>query len=299
MALTFIPDPDAIAGKCYHPYPGLKRVLAPNPGPFTYTGTGTYLLGTDQIAVIDPGPDNDDHLSAILSAADAPISHILVTHTHRDHSPLSLKLKAETGAEIWGCKPIPQHGHTAQFEEALDDTYAPDHIMQDGDILKGAGWSLEAIETPGHISNHICFHWAEENALFCGDHVMSWSTSVILPPDGDMAAYLQSLQKIKSRRFKALWPTHGQPITEVDTFLSALIQHRLDRETAILITLDEGPRAIMDIVKLLYQDIPETLYPAAAQSVFAHLIKLGNEGLVESANPPRIDGVYARKSTNR
>lgn len=299
MALRFIPDPDVIAGTCYHPYPGLRRVVAPNPGPFTYTGTGTYILGTDTLAILDPGPDDDAHLSAILDAIDAPVSHIIVTHTHRDHSPLSLRLKSETGAQIWGCAPISQDSHIAQFEEALDDSYAPDHIMSDGERLQGNGWTLEAIATPGHISNHLCFHWEEEKALFCGDHVMSWSTSVILPPDGDMAAYLTSLEKIRSRQFQTLWPTHGQPITQVDAFLDALIQHRRDREAAILKALETGPLAIMDIVKLLYQDIAEALYPAAAQSVFAHLIKLGNEGLVTSTNGFSIDAVYSKAPTNR
>ena len=299
MALTFIPDPDATPGQCYHPYPGLRRVLAPNPGPFTYTGTGTYILGTKTLAVIDPGPNNEGHLSAILKAADAPISHIIVTHTHRDHSPLSQRLKEETGAAIWGCAPVSQDGHTAQFEEALDDLYRPEHIMSDGERLQGDGWTLEAITTPGHISNHLCFHWEEENALFCGDHIMSWSTSVILPPDGYMADYLSSLNKIKDRGFNTLWPTHGQPIKKVGPFLTALIQHRLDRESAILRLLEDGPKSIMDIVKILYHDIAEMLYPAAAQSVFAHLIKLGKDGRVSSNDSFTIDAIYSRKGTNR
>lgn len=299
MALKFISDPDAQSGKCYHPYQGLGRVVAPNAGPFTYTGTGTYILGHEDVAVIDPGPDSPEHLAALLEAiGGARVSHIIVTHTHRDHSPLSHALKKATGAPIWGCPPLTPHGGGDHFEEALDDVYQPDRILRDGDIVEGKGWTLKAVETPGHVSNHICYHWLEENALFCGDHVMSWSTSVILPPDGDMGDYLASLEKIKAMNFSTLWPTHGQPITDVEPFLGALIQHRLDRESAILATLHEGESPIMAIVEKLYTDTPKALYPAAARSVFAHLIKLKKEGRVGCHGDANLDAIYFACATN-
>ncbi|MGD8326109.1 MAG: MBL fold metallo-hydrolase [Sphingomonadales bacterium] len=299
MALKFISDPDSQSGKCYHPHQGLRRVVAPNAGPFTYTGTGTYILGENDVAVIDPGPDNPAHLDALMNAiGDARISHIIVTHTHRDHSPLSQALKKLSGAPIWGCPPLAPHGDGDHFEEALDDSYKPDRILKDGDIVEGNSWTLKAIATPGHVSNHFCYHWLEENALFCGDHVMSWSTSVILPPDGDMADYLTSLEKIKAMDVSTLWPTHGQPITEVKPFLSALIQHRMDRESAILATLNEGESAIMPIVEKLYIDTPKALYPAAARSVFAHLIKLKKEGRVDCHGDASLDAVYFACTTN-
>jgi glyoxylase-like metal-dependent hydrolase (beta-lactamase superfamily II) len=271
--------------------PLIRRIVAENPGPFTYMGTGTYIIGSGKVAVIDPGPLMDDHLEAILKAtAGEEITSILTTHTHIDHSPLAHPLKAKTGARIHGRRdPKTPSG----FEEANEAHFRPDEEIADGARVVGPGWTLEAIATPGHASNHICYALIEENALFSGDHIMGWSTTVVSPPDGDMGDYYASLDKVKAREFSTLWPTHGPPVTEVAPFLDAYYRHRLDREQQILVQLAAGHTRIKAMVPIMYAAVDPRLHPAAAHSVLAHLIHLTRTGQVKVDGAPSIDADYS------
>lgn len=288
--LPLIADPDVVHGTPLVVSPLIRRVVAPNSGPFTYTGTGTYIVGHGTVAVIDPGPDDAGHVAAVLAAvAGEQVSHILITHTHRDHSPASRALKAATGCSIVGCAPIAGHDAGGEIEEGFDRDYRPDQVMADGDQVSGPGWTLTAVHTPGHTSNHLCFALAEEKALFTGDHVMGWSTTVIAPPDGDMATYLASLRKLLGRTDAIYWPTHGRPITRPKPFVRALIAHRKQREGQILSLLDEKAAMIPEIVARLYAQVPQALHGAAGRSVLAHLIDLEARGRVTCDQ-----GVYKR-----
>ncbi len=291
--IPFVQDIDFEYGVVDEVSPLIRRVVANNPGPFTFKGTGTYIVGRGEVAVIDPGPDRTDHLKALLAAVEGErVTHILTTHTHADHSPLSMALARETGATIYG-RPDPSDGEAGvRVEEASDDAFRPDVIVADGQGLAGPGWTLEAITTPGHISNHVCYALAEENALFSGDHVMGWSTTVISPPDGDMGAYYASLDKIAERGFATLWPTHGPPITEVAPFLAAYKAHRLDRERQILEQLAAGHGRIREMVPVMYAAVDSRLHPAAAHSVLAHMIHLTRQGLVTTVGEPGPESVY-------
>jgi glyoxylase-like metal-dependent hydrolase (beta-lactamase superfamily II) len=282
-------------GACEQVSPMVRRVIANNPGPFTYLGTGTYIIGQGEVAVIDPGPAMDDHLSAILAAtAGETITHILITHHHLDHSPLAGPLKAKTGATIYGCAVKGAAGPAeVQMEEGGDDAFRPDITVCDGGVFEGKGWTVEAIPTPGHTSNHICYALNEENALFCGDHIMGWSTTVISPPDGDMGDYFASLELIKARGFDTLWPTHGPPVREVGPFIDAYIAHRRAREAQILKALSEGHTQIKAMVPVLYKDVDPRLHPAAAHSVLAHMIQLVREGRVLTSGESGLDSAYA------
>lgn len=282
-------------GRCDQVSPLIRRVVANNPGPFTYLGTGTYILGKGEgLAVVDPGPDMADHLQAILDAtAHERISHILITHHHIDHSPLARPLAAATGAVIYGCavQSPPVEGEVKL--EAGHDHFTPDVSLCGGDhVISGHGWTVEAIATPGHTSNHICYALQEENALFSGDHIMGWSTTVVTPPDGDMVDYMASLELIRSRNFKTLWPTHGPPITEVTPFIDAYIEHRRDRERQILAQLEAGETRIKSMVPKMYVGVDPRLYPAASHSVLAHVIALVRAGRVQVEGAPGIDSDY-------
>jgi len=273
--------------------PLVRRVIANNPGPFTFTGTGTYIVGSGQVAVIDPGPADPAHLQALLDALGGErVTDILVTHTHRDHSPLAAALSEATGAPVHGlpAPAIPEAG--VRLDEGHDHDFRPGRLVAEGERISGAGWTLEATTTPGHASNHVCYALAEENALFSGDHVMGWSTTVVSPPDGDMADYLESLDKIARRGFATLWPTHGPPITDVAAFLAAYRDHRLEREAQILARLARGPGRIPEMVAEIYAEVDPRLHPAAAHSVLAHLIKLVREGRAASDGPPGPAAVY-------
>ena len=267
--------------------PLIRRVVAANPGPFTYTGTGTYIVGRGEAAVIDPGPDLPEHLEALLRATQGErITTIVLTHTHLDHSPLARPLAQATGAVVWG---LPAPGVTdaaVRLDEGQDHGFAPDRIVADGTRLSGPGWTLEAIATPGHASNHVCWALLEENALFTGDHVMGWSTTVVSPPDGDMGDYYASLDKVAARGFSRLWPTHGPPVEDVAPFLAAYKAHRLAREAQILDQVAQGCGRIRDMVPMIYADVDPRLYPAAAQSVLAHLIHLKRSGRVIADGAP-------------
>ena len=296
-AIPFVPDPDVRYGMATAETPLIRRIVANNPGPFTYTGTGTYIVGHGDVAVIDPGPAIPAHVDALLAALDGErVSHIVVTHTHLDHSPAAAALKQATGAATYGFGP---HGsgraaglERETVEAGADWDFTPDVAMADGDALAGNGWTLEAIHTPGHTSNHLCFALAEEQALFTGDHVMGWSTTVVSPPDGDMAAYMASLERLLAREDASLWPTHGQPVTAPKPFLAALIDHRKGREEQILACLADGIAAIPDMVTRMYADVPTLLHPAAARSVLAHLIKMVDEGRVATDALATVDAVY-------
>ncbi len=278
--------------------PGIRRVIANNPGPFTFHGTGTYILGTGNVAVIDPGPDDEEHIGAILAALDGEtISHILVTHTHMDHSPGCRPLQALTGAPTYAYGP---HGagkleQGVQVEEGGDMDFAPDHLVKHGDIIHGDDWTVECVYTPGHTSNHMCFALQEQKALFTGDHVMGWSTSIISPPDGDMAAYMQSLELLLERDDAVYWPTHGPSIIDPKTHVRAYIAHRIEREEQILKCIDEGTHSIRDMVPLMYRDTPEFMYPAAARSVLAAMENLLRKNqVVADGGEPSMDSVYRR-----
>jgi glyoxylase-like metal-dependent hydrolase (beta-lactamase superfamily II) len=276
--------------------PLIRRVVANNPGPFTFKGTGTYIVGRGDVAVIDPGPDDPAHLAAILAAvAGERVTAILITHHHSDHSPLAGPLKAATGAAIYGCAVA---GHEEEdtgevkMEAGHDHDFRPDISLCGGGEVSGPGWTVEAIPTPGHTSNHLCYALKEENACFTGDHIMGWSTTVITPPDGDMTDYLASLEVIKARNFTTLWPTHGPPILEVAPFIDAYIAHRQERMDQILLALADGPARIRDLTPKLYRDVDERLWPAAARSMLAAIIHLERGGDVEAGGPPGPDTIY-------
>jgi glyoxylase-like metal-dependent hydrolase (beta-lactamase superfamily II) len=261
--------------------PRVRRVLAANPSPFTFTGTQTYIVGTGDVAVIDPGPADPAHIEGILGATKGErIIAIVCTHTHRDHSPAAALLKAATGAEIVGCAPLVLDDDGPRSDAAFDRTYAPDRALRDGERLQGPDWVLEAVATPGHTSNHLCFALIEENALFTGDHVMGWSTTVVSPPDGDMAAYMRSLDLLQHRRDTVYYPAHGEPVTKPQQFVRGLMGHRKQRERQILGLLGEGIGTIPAMVPRMYKGIDERLYPAAGRSVLAHLIDLRERGIV-------------------
>ena len=288
--IPFVREIDFEYGRPDQVSPLIRRVVANNPGPFTFRGTGTYIVGRGEVAVIDPGPDDGAHLAALLAAtAGERITDILTTHTHADHSPLAHPLARATGAVVRG---LPSPGLDSGFEEADEAGFWPDVRIEDGDRISGPGWTLEAIATPGHASNHIAYALAGENALFPGDHVMGWSTTVVSPPDGDMAAYLASLERVAARGFSTLWPTHGPPITEVGPFLAAYRDHRLARERQVLGELKAGRGRIRDMVPVLYAEVSPRLHPAAAHSLWAHLIKLVCEGAVACDGAPRLDSEY-------
>ncbi|MFC4254473.1 MBL fold metallo-hydrolase [Altererythrobacter xixiisoli] len=262
--------------------PLVRRVLAPNGSPFTYTGTQTYLVGTREgLAVIDPGPDLAEHLAALIAAIDgAPVLAIACTHTHRDHSPAAAPLAALTGAPVIGCAPLSITSDEPRADAPFDQDYAPDRVLQDGESIRGPGWTLTAIATPGHTSNHLCFALEESGALFTGDHVMGWSTSVVSPPDGDMADYLASLERLYEREDRIYYPAHGPAVTKPRQLVRGMIGHRRQREKQILRLLDGVAQPIGSLVPLMYKSVPEALWSAAAQSVKAHLIDLEQRGLV-------------------
>ena len=262
--------------------PLVRRVLAGNPSHFTYWGTQTYVVGTDSdVAVIDPGPDIDAHLDAIMSVVgNARIRAIMCTHTHRDHSPASRPLKSRTGAPIIGCAPLALDDSGPRADASFDADYIPDRVLEDGERIEGNGWTLEAVTTPGHTSNHLCFALPQTHALFSGDHVMGWSTTVISPPDGDMAAYMASLDKLMKRDDAVYYPAHGEPVEQPQRFVRGLAGHRKQREGQILRLLGQAPQPIPAMVAKMYVGVDSRLHPAAGRSVLAHLIDLELRGMV-------------------
>lgn len=294
--IPFNRTPDQPPGEARAVSPLIRRIVAPNPGAFTFHGTGTYIVGHGKVAVIDPGPMIDSHLDALARALDGEtVTHILVTHTHIDHSPLARPLQRRVGAPIWGCGPhgSGRHEQGAKVEEGGDREFVPDTQLRRGDTVEGDGWTITAVPTPGHTSNHLCFALREENALFTGDHVMGWSTSIVSPPDGDMRAYMASLDLLLGRDDAVYWPTHGGPVRDPKRFVAAFVAHRREREAAILACIRGGIGRIRDMVPRIYGDtIPPQLYPAAARSVFAHVIDLAERGVIAADGPLAIDAAY-------
>jgi glyoxylase-like metal-dependent hydrolase (beta-lactamase superfamily II) len=299
MSVPFVKTLDFSYGTVAELSPLVRRVVARNPSAFTFHGTGTYIVGRGKVAVIDPGPADPAHIDALTHALrNETVTHILITHTHRDHSPGTAELQRRTGAPSFAFGPHPMPRGALAVEEGGDHDFRPDEIMADGDTLDGHGWTLSALHTPGHISNHLCFGLNEERALFTGDHVMGWSTTVISPPDGNMTDYYASLRKLLPRDEQRYYPTHGAPIDEHSTgaspqhFVQALLQHRAGREDQIMRCLAAGPQTIPQMVTTMYHDVPSYLHPAAARSVLAHLIHMTEEGRVVSDSPPDEKAVY-------
>ena len=259
----------------------IRRLVAPNPSAFTYTGTCTYILGEGEVAILDPGPDSDAHLEALLAETRSErVVAIVVTHTHRDHSALAARLKAATAAPIVGARPhVFLDGPAQGYDASHDRGYAPDRILREGETFALPGVTLRAIETPGHAANHLCFAFAEENSLFSGDHVMAWSTSVVAPPDGSMTDYMASLDKLRGRGETIYWPGHGGPVTDPERYVRALAGHRRQREASILARLEAGPSTVIAIVESVYAGLDPKLFGAASLSTLAHLEDLVRRGL--------------------
>ena len=317
----FTLDFDPAYGEMVDVSPLLRRMVCRNPSKFTFHGTGTYVIGHGDVAIVDPGPRDDDHIEALLRALDGEtVRHILITHTHGDHSPAAAAVSAATGAPILGFgphpsaavgegedrddedddddgddgtaagsearEPQPEDDPEFQRKHAADVDFDPETRLAHGDVIEGPGYTVEALHTPGHISNHLCFALAEEQAVLSGDHVMGWSTTIIPPPDGDVRAYLDSLRVLLDRPDdRRLYPTHGAPVEEHHRFVQALLDHRLLRESSILGQLAEGPKSARDIVSVLYANVRKELHKPAARSVLSHLRKLADDGVVETAIP--------------
>lgn len=259
--------------------PAIGRILAHNPSAFTYYGTQTYLVGENEVAVIDPGPDLDEHVDALVEAIGGrPVVGICCTHTHRDHSPAAAPLAQRIGAPVIGCAPLALESVGPRLDAAFDGDYRPDRMLADGESIMVDGKPLTAVATPGHTSNHLCFAYGD--ALFTGDHVMGWSTTVVFPPDGDMGAFMASLAKLRKRDDRIYYPAHGEPVTKTQQYLRGLIGHRLHREKQILKLVGDEARDIPAIVVAAYPGLDPRLHAAAGGSVFAHLLDLQKRGLV-------------------
>ncbi len=286
------------AGRVEALSPRVRRLIAPNGGPFTFTGTCTYLVGARKLVVIDPGPDHADHLADLMAAiGDAEVAAILVTHTHRDHAPLARALAKATGAPVMGCGPhIPARalavGETATLEGSNDLAHQPQRILKDGDKIAVEDFELVAIATPGHTMNHLAFALPQEGSVFSGDHVMAWSTSIVAPPDGAMGPYMASLAKMLAREDGVYWPGHGGALREPQRFVRALIAHRRQRETSILGQVRQGTSTIPAIVAAIYAGLDPRLKGAAALSVYAHLEDLVAKGKVGCEGPPLLGASY-------
>lgn len=295
MTIPFVKSFDFQYGRPDQLSPLVSRVICRNPGPFTFTGSGTYIIGRDQLAIIDPGPDDEEHLGALLSAVDGrPVTHILITHTHRDHCGGAHALSQATGASIyaWGKHPSSPDEAPPALDEGGDFSFRPDRIIADGEMIMGEDWCLQALYTPGHISNHLCFALPAESALFTGDHIMGWATTVIAPPDGDMGDYMASLEKLLSSDDSVYYPTHGAPIDNPRPFVEAIKAHRLARDAQILASIQKGNSAIMEIVQDVYRDVDKSLHLAAALNVKSHLDRHVAAGHVESKGTAFPDLTY-------
>ncbi|MBB3521126.1 MBL fold metallo-hydrolase [Rhizobium sp. BK456] len=277
---------------------GVERVTVNNPGPFTFFGTNSYIVGSSSVAVIDPGPEDEAHYQALMAALSGrAVTHIFVSHTHRDHSPLARRLQAATGAVTVGqgphrpARPL-RDGEINPFAESSDLSFVPDITLGDGESLSGDGWALSAVLTPGHTANHAAFALQGRDILFSGDHVMAWSTSIVAPPDGSMADYMESLERLIARDDRLLLPGHGGPVTEPAGFLRALKAHRLKREQAVLARMQAGDTEIAEMVKVIYRDTDPKLHGAAALSVLAHIEDLLERGEIAADGPPSLAATY-------
>jgi glyoxylase-like metal-dependent hydrolase (beta-lactamase superfamily II) len=299
MALNFDTQFDPAYGKAIELAPGVLRLTVNNPGPFTFHGTNSYIIGRDALAVIDPGPEDDAHFSALLQAiAGRPVSHIFVSHTHRDHSPLAARLARETGAIAAAegphrpARPL-RIGEINPLDASADTDFAPDLTLQDNSVTGGDGWAIRTILTPGHTANHAVFALEGTGILFSADHVMAWATSIVAPPDGAMADYMASLDRLLERDDKIFLPGHGGPVRNPRAFVRGLKTHRKMRERAIIERLSQGDRTIADMVRAIYRDTDPRLHGAAALSVLAHLEDLVTRGMAATEGAPSIDGIFA------
>jgi glyoxylase-like metal-dependent hydrolase (beta-lactamase superfamily II) len=316
---TFRTLDDVHYGRVEQVSPLIRRVIAENPSKFTYRGTGTYIVGHGDVVVIDPGPRLDSHRDALATALSGErVRAILITHCHSDHSPLAAWLQDDTGAPTYAFGPHPQpdpkwealseddNQHDADeagsgmptMEESIDFAFTPTVALRDGDLVPDLpGLTFTAVHTPGHTSNHMCWALAEERALFTGDHIMGWSTTVVSPPDGDMADYIASLRKVAARDDATLWPTHGPSRDDAAAYVTALVDHRLERERGVLTALDAGLATVREIVALLYADVRAELHKPAGMSVWSHLLKLVAEGEVEveGSGVPALRARYHRQ----
>lgn len=295
-AIPFVRELEFEYGDADRLSPMIRRVICRNPGAFTFMGTGTYIIGNGNVAVIDAGPPSPEHVDAILAATEGEIiTHQLITHTHMDHSPAARLLKERTGAETWGYGPPDPLADGEKVEEGHDFDFAPDHVIRDGDVIKGDGWTMECVHTPGHTSNHICFGLREEKALFTGDHIMGWSTTIVSPPDGNMTAYFNSLEKLLARdQDEIYYPTHGAPIKDVHNYVRAYRAHRQLRESQIVDVLKDGPKTIPEMVAIMYVDVDKKLHRPAGRSVLAHLVHMTGDGRVKAdGGAATSDAVYS------
>jgi glyoxylase-like metal-dependent hydrolase (beta-lactamase superfamily II) len=293
MSLQFNRELDFTYGHVSVLTPRIRRVIAENPGPFTFKGTGTYIIGRGEVAVIDPGPYDEAHCEALQRALKGEtVTHIVVTHTHRDHSPGVQLLQPATGAPSYGYGPH-AGGAGPEHAEGGDIEFDPDVVVKDGDIIQGKDWTLEAVHTPGHTSNHLCFAFKEENVLFSGDHVMGWSTTVVTQPDGDMGDYMRSLEKLHRRDEATYWPTHGAAITDPKGHVAGLIAHRRHREDQIEACLKKGVTTIPAMVETMYVDLDPRLVGGACRSVQSHLIHMMENGRAACDGEPALEATYA------
>ncbi|PZQ18155.1 MAG: MBL fold metallo-hydrolase [Ancylobacter novellus] len=296
--LVFDRSTDAEPGLAVEVAPLVRRIVAPNPSPFTFTGTATYLVGRGTVAIVDPGPDHAGHRHSVLAALDGEtVSHVVVTHTHMDHSQGARAMAEAIGAKLVGAAPHERFralhaGETAALEAGIDHGYRPDETLADGEGISGPGWSLVAVATPGHTANHLCFALPEARLLLSGDHVMAWSTTIVAPPDGAMGPYVASLRRLIERDEDFYLPGHGPALRNARVFARHLLGHRLMRESAIRGRLAEGPKRVVDLVAELYRGLDPRLTRAAGLSVYAHLEDLAERGLVATDGPPRLDGLY-------
>ncbi|MGR7996110.1 MULTISPECIES: MBL fold metallo-hydrolase [unclassified Xanthobacter] len=296
--IPFDRDFNVPAGRLDQVTPLVRRIVAPNPSPFTFTGTCSYIIGQGSVAILDPGPDSPEHIDALLQAvAGETVSHIVVTHTHRDHSPAATAIKAATGAPIVGAAPHraarPLHiGEINPLDASADTDYQPDHMLADGEAVEGRGWTLNTVATPGHTANHLAFALREEEVLFSGDHVMAWATSIVAPPDGAMGDYIRSLELLGTRPERTYLPGHGGPVRDAPAFVRDYLDHRIARELAILRGLERTAETVPDLVRGIYIGLDPRLVGAASLTVLAHLEHLVESGRVTTDGPAAIDGRF-------
>jgi glyoxylase-like metal-dependent hydrolase (beta-lactamase superfamily II) len=296
--ITYNKTFDLVPGQAKEVAPGVRALVAGNPGPFTFKGTVSYIIGSGKVAILDPGPDNDAHIAALLDAVRGEtVSDIFVTHTHRDHSPAVPRIKAATGATVYAEGPHrlarPLHvGEAARLDASADMDFRPDVALADGAVVSGDGWTIEALTTPGHTANHMAYALKEADLIFSGDHVMAWSTSIVAPPDGAMSDYMASLEKLARRSEPVYLPGHGGPVREAPRFVKSYIRHRQGREVSILRRLEKGAADIPTLVRAIYIGIDPRLAGAAGLSVLAHLEELAARGLVATEGTPSIGGTY-------
>jgi len=289
---------DLVPGRAEEVARRVRAIVANNPGPFTFKGTVSYIIGRGKVAIVDPGPDDDAHVAALLDAVRGEtVTHIFVTHTHRDHSPAVPKIKAATGATVYAQGPHrparPLHiGEASRLDASADMDFRPDIALADGAVVSGDGWSVEAVTTPGHTANHMAFAFRDADLLFSGDHVMGWSTTIVAPPDGAMSDYMASLQKLAQRSEPLYLPGHGGPVRDAPAFVQQLIRHREKREASIVRRLAAGAADIPTLVRAIYIGLDAHLVGAASLSVLAHLEDLVARGAVATEGVPSIGGTY-------